>query len=1194
MYTVLPNAGTLALTAVYDNLAGTICSLDVVPNGTSAAGNVSDDSNDGDCEVSKNGKENNNDGDDGLQDIFGDAATTIQNNNTHSGSTSSISTRKSECYDGLLLGFAGHPRLSLVYPSTPMVGGGAWSAKNNTTTSSTATADHIIGTSSTTTTTTDETPGGTKPDNTNKTNEGNLTSGVGQGGVLLASSIIDLTPALVERSMGGTSYLEQDIIVTVSTSSTVASGVDYDHHRGSSSGSGDDYNGVDPSVSVVLGGGVAIASFSLPKGPRPDEIGSNSSSSSSSSSSSWWRVASEPYILPLSTLSAKVRDLGGTGSSNTNPFSTSANTGNAGQNQPGQSRGNNNKQQQNNPRIDNTVGGGPIVGHGFGDIIDVAFLSGYTEPTLLILHSNPRKGGGRVWPGRLGRTAEVPVTAGTEEDDDYDVEKKKEEEDDMDTSQDNETKPKKSQRRAKPIPTGTKYGLTLTAISLSIHQHRSVVLWSLIDALPVDAWKLAPHPTNGVLVWGVNTIVYVSMGGGIMCALSVNGFGMIGCPTGLLPPASAIMDEQQASTSSSGGGAVVYLEPNPSPLPKLAIQLDGSRVSFISNSVAMVCLGNGTLHSLELHNNNNSRSNAKMMMSLFPLGHRVGGLGVASCLSVMALGCHGKGVGHYLREDNDDTVKLAKKEEEEDVVVSADAIVSKSNGGNSKPSSSGPKIQARGLVFVGSRMGDCTLLAFSMNEAIRLVVTDVDAADNESSGGDKRKSSGDNDTKVKPGEPMKKIPRHEDDEKIVDISDGDDNGDANVSTLTAEEILRLEEEELYRDEDDDDNVAAPSIVSSSQVDSEEEGSAGGSDQEEGTAIAPRRRTAKYLSMFRSITALDSLTGLGPLGGGIYGPVATCPSLTGQDSALSSSATETQASSSIFSNAFSSAARHYIMPCGFGASGGLAILTTPGRDNVGGSILCESDLCNMAGPIFGLPKSNLVLLAKADGVGAIALRGIVIRDEAGGEDGKEGGYVEEFKELDIGSSATEKDGDSMDVDVTPSFYNAADVLGKMTLLAANEFCSNSQCFSVLVVRAPHLEGNDPYSIVMMSKENGNNEESVDLKVDYVHCIKSEGNNARGNLVSITPMASRVSDDSGTVISLITFGCVWTCGSATVFNISLSQAVGSSIEFKVSESVFLCDANHTTDDNFYDSNKIVVSAAAVIIVFYCFFPPPSNLT
>ena len=34
VYTVLPHGGTLALTAVDDNLAGTICSLDVVPGGT--------------------------------------------------------------------------------------------------------------------------------------------------------------------------------------------------------------------------------------------------------------------------------------------------------------------------------------------------------------------------------------------------------------------------------------------------------------------------------------------------------------------------------------------------------------------------------------------------------------------------------------------------------------------------------------------------------------------------------------------------------------------------------------------------------------------------------------------------------------------------------------------------------------------------------------------------------------------------------------------------------------------------------------------------------------------------------------------------------------------------------------------------------------------------------------------------------
>ena len=95
VYTVLPNAGTLALTAVYDNLAGTICSLDVIPNGTSSSNSSVSDDGDG------------------------------------SGSSCA-------CYDGLLLGFAGHPRLSLVYPSTPMISSGGSSDNNASSTASSA------------------------------------------------------------------------------------------------------------------------------------------------------------------------------------------------------------------------------------------------------------------------------------------------------------------------------------------------------------------------------------------------------------------------------------------------------------------------------------------------------------------------------------------------------------------------------------------------------------------------------------------------------------------------------------------------------------------------------------------------------------------------------------------------------------------------------------------------------------------------------------------------------------------------------------------------------------------------------------------------------------------------------------------------------------------------------------------------
>jgi len=1066
VYTVLPNAGTLALTAVYDNLAGTICSLDVIPNGTSSSND-----NEGD---SKSRSEEENE-DDGLNEIFNDGTTTSNNKSS------------TTCYDGLLLGFAGHPRLSIVYPSTPMVGGGI----NNHT-----------------------------------------ASGVGQGGVLLASSIIDLTPAIIEKSMGGLSYLEQDIIVTVSNNS------------GSSSNSN---NMQDPCVSVVLGGGVAVASFSLPKGPRPDEgVVDNNGSINSSSSSSWWRVASEPYILPLSTLASKIRELNG-GGSNTNQTTSASSQAVP----PGR---------KYNPTIasSSAVGTGPTLSHGFGDIVDVAYLSGYTEPTLLILHSNPKRGS-RACSGRLGRTAEVPIetSAGTGNEDD---EKKKDdygEEMKLDDGSEEEKGKKTKTKVVETMDTGTKYGLTLTAISLAIHQHRSVVLWSLMDSMPVDAWKLVPHPTDGVLVWGVNTIVYVSMGGKIKCALAVNGFAKIGCPPGLIPP-------PLADGSSSGSNNAGYLECNPSPLPKLAIQLDGARISFVTNNVAMVCLGNGSLYSLELHNND-KLSLSRTMMSLMSLGHKVGGLGVASCLSVVSASCHTKSVGKYLSEGDDEI--NAKKEERPETVVS------KTTSSSATSSSNGPNIQTRGLVFVGSRMGDCTLLAFSMNKPIRLVVTDVDAEeddDDNTNSGDKRKlddkKPDTTSSLATSGEPKKKQPRL-DEEDVVEILDDDAQESSRMSAaaLAREEILRLEEEELYRDDDDDDDgVASPSVISASNADSEDDSYQNEGGSHSGTS---RRRTARCLSMFRSIRALDSLTGLGPLGAGCYGPVATCPSLTGQDDAMGAPSSVNEVQASIFSNAFSSAARHYIMPCGFGSSGGLAVMTTPGRDNVGGSILCESDLCNMAGPIFGLPKSNLVLLGNANGIGSIALRGVIREDNS--VEGKSG-YVEEFDELTIDhSSTTGGDGDSMDVDAPPpSFNDASDVLSKMTLVAATEFTSNSKSFSVFVVQAPHLESNNPYSIVIMSNDgDGDKEGKVGLKVSFVHGIKDSD---RGMLASITPMVSKLSEDSSAVLS-ITFGCVWTSGHASLFNISLTNPSEHEIDFKVSESNIVGETK--TDVPFYDSNKVV---------------------
>ncbi|KAL7519594.1 hypothetical protein ACHAWX_004354 [Stephanocyclus meneghinianus] len=1080
VYTVLPHGGTLALTAVYDNLAGTVCSLDVVPNGTGGGDMCY-------CQNSKDKRDCNKEDsiEEGIDDVL-------------------VETEKDDsalcrcCYDGLLIGFAGHPRLSLVYPSTPMVGGGGyWDSSS---------ATMVVGGEAMLSD--EKKDDDIKADADANESRTGLSYGVGQGGVLLASSIIDLTPALIERSMGGTSYLEQDIIVSVTTTSTIANGVDVDDKKTRR------YQHDDPSVSVVLGGGVAIASFSLPKASRPAE-------GAASSRSSWWRIASEPYILPLSYLASKIRCdfAGGNVSSSTAPVPIVPSS--RGKNQPV------------------AVGNTGTVGHGFGDILDIIFLSGYTEPTLLVLHSNPKRGG-RPWIGRMGRTEEIPVTTGGKNDS-RDNNKDGDERNDGTTIKLPET-----------MTTGTKYGLTLTAISLAIHQRRSVVLWSLTDALPADAWKLIPHPCNGVIVFGVNTIIYVSMGGKIQSALAVNGFAKIGCPIGLIPP---------SPTSSLGRNLnSIHLEPNPSPLPLLSLQLDGARVGFVSENVALVCLGNGTLHSLELHNGVGGRT----FMSLSPLGHRVGGLGVASCVSVSAMGVHAKTVGRYLSNIKED---FSPKNEEGNT---QNAKVEDVSSGDIMPDQN---IASTGLVFVGSRMGDCTLLAFAVNKPKRLIVTDVDASENEKV---KRKIDAirpDNVSSM--SEPIQKQlkPDDSDVEKIPE-----DENDDSVDNLTEEDILRLEEEELYRDDDVSRmgvDTMAPSLVSPSRTDSDEY------DEKEDLAsvLSSERRIVNSLTTFRTITALDSLTGLGPLGPGCYGPVATFPHSTGQNEAVSFATTSD--STSLFSHAFASAARHYIMPCGFGDSGGLAVLTTPGRDTVGGSILCEADLMGMAGSIFSLPQSNLLLLGKSDGVGAIVLRGVLGLEDVPGRASRP---VEEFEEVDVTtltrSSANEPN--AMEVDSFPSFYKVEEVVGKMTLLAVSEFGQHNP-FTLFFVKSPQEKG-DAYSIVIMQSVCGDNKKveidgNATLYVTHVHSISPnalfDDVNTR-KLSSVTPMVSELHQDG--LVSSVSFGCVWTSGHGSIFNIKVVR--NTELTFEVSESVFVGDTRSATDESdeaensdFYKSDKIV---------------------
>jgi hypothetical protein len=270
----------------------------------------------------------------------------------------------------------------------------------------------------------------------------------------------------------------------------------------------------------------------------------------------------------------------------------------------------------------------------------------------------------------------------------------------------------------------------------------------------------------------------------------------------------------------------------------------------------------------------------------------------------------------------------------------------------------------------------------------------------------------------------------------------------------------------------------------------------------------------------------------------------------------------------------------IMPCGFGDSGGLAVLTTPGRDTVGGTILCEADLLGMEGSIFSLPRSNLILLGKSNGVGALVLRGVLRMPE-----GQDTQPIEEFEEVDAKglSHNPENKGDVMDVDSAPSLHNVEDIVGKTTLYVVSEFGPDNP-FSIFFVKSPQGDGIPPYSIIIMRSDVGNdNKDEIDggvgLSVVHVHHLTANpvlDENEPRTLSSVSPTVSELSANG--MVSSISFGCVWSCGHASLFNVvATNKGSTEETDFKISESVFVGDSSKNTgkveDNTFFKSSRIV---------------------
>lgn len=211
------------------------------------------------------------------------------------------------------------------------------------------------------------------------------------------------------------------------------------------------------------------------------------------------------------------------------------------------------------------------IATGFGDIVSVTFLPGYNEPTVVLLHSNPTVNG-RVWPGRLGRPH---------------------------------------------WQEGTRFGMCVTAISVTVAHERSSVLWSV--EVPADALTIYRIGLTGCLVLCANSILTIDNSGRINDFLAVNGYVRSTCPAKLLE----------------------LLKPNPKPFPKLAIQLDGSAVAFCSDSLCVLSLRSGGLYLLQLNQTNSRTSGVgdcqDAQMCLIPLGRSLSSCGNVSNLTICPL-----------------------------------------------------------------------------------------------------------------------------------------------------------------------------------------------------------------------------------------------------------------------------------------------------------------------------------------------------------------------------------------------------------------------------------------------------------------------------------------------------------------------------------------------------------------------------
>jgi len=666
-----------------------------------------------------------------------------------------------------------------------------------------------------------------------------------------------------------------------------------------------------------------------------------------------------------------------------------------------------------------------------------------------------------------------------------------------------------------------RHSCSVTALAISVEQSRSVVIWSTPEGTcPCDARFIKSIPKRGgCCVVSPNGILCIPHG------------GTIGSVAGNRPKLensneSKVKEEieQNAkgiSVLACNGFAHATIaarkHPNPRPLPILNIHIDGCRLEFLSENIAVLVNRDGRVYSIELHSkstNTNELENRKkdepnteqneddLLLSCAPLPYKMEE-GACSTLSVLPLY---RWTGIYDKHAQGQQYVFPMKNEKEKDILTAD-------------------FQGIGLFFCGSRFGDSVLLAYHY-EHIQFHPTLVDkplhgmkrkldnnflnhglqkTEEQEEMNRSSVRLKKDHESNESSSSPPETISSSIESKNAMEDNSTKNDGMNEDDELDSEARLRQEEMELYEgyttaaspytssDSDDDScsydiNALLAEAYANTQYIA--------TTNKDGTPIKPNyhRPTINALTVFSTLTPIHTLSAPGPLGPSCRGPSY----LPGEET--------------------------LVMPCGYGPSGGVLMMHSIAD---GRNIKNEIDLRGVSnGWIFR--NSGLILFemnGNVSGKKAILMSldqdESITNDQDYSEETKKSTNGIVLKEVSIDDSRP--NGTAMETDLmdTPQkVYQGGEIL------AAREWCILSIPYLIHIV---NTNADNKYKIVIMQQVQENKEGS---KLQMVQALKFGKENQDYRIVSLTPF-ERFSEG-------LFFGCIWSNGQASLIKIFQSNA------------------------------------------------------